>query len=76
MSATDNAFNEGFLEWLSGVYRRTLSTMPADQRAQIEGAFYAGAAFAGRVAQEHGHDTVIAAIEAHLERTRSLADGR
>jgi len=65
-----NEFDEGFLEWLCGCYRRTLDTMPSEQRAQIEAAFYAGAAFAGRVAEQHGHDVVIAAIESHLERTR------
>jgi hypothetical protein len=65
-----NEFDEGFLEWFCGCYRRTLHTMPPEQHAQIEAAFYAGAAFAGRVAEQHGHDVVIAAINAHLERCK------
>ena len=64
-----NEFDERFIEWLCGCYRLTLDTMPPEQRHQIECAFYAGAAFAGRVAEQHGHEVVIAAIESHLERT-------
>ena len=65
-----NEFDEGFLEWLCGCYRRTLDTMPPEQRGQIEAAFYAGAAFGGRCAEEHGHAVVISAIEDHIKRTR------
>ena len=63
-----NKFDEGFLEWLHIVYSKALDTMPSDQRLQIEGAFYAGAAFAGRVAAEYGENIVIEAVGAHLER--------
>ena len=65
-----NAFDEAWLEWLSGCYRRTAHAMPDEQRVQLEAAFYAGAAFAGRVAQEYGHATVIEAINNHLDRQR------
>jgi hypothetical protein len=72
MTQGENAFDEGWLEWLTGCYRRSLPHMPDDQKRQLEAAFYAGAAFAGRCAQRHGHPVVIAAIEAHIERTKRL----
>ncbi len=64
-----NEFDKGFKEWLAGVYRKSLPDMPIEQRAQIEAAFYAGAAFAGRVSAEHGNDVVIEAILRHLEKS-------
>lgn len=63
-----NEFDKGFQEWLAGCYSKALNHMPPEQRVQIEAAFYAGAAFAGRVAEEHGHDVVIEAILRHVER--------
>lgn len=63
-----NEFDKGFHEWLTACYSKTLSLLPPEQRVQIEAAFYAGAAFAGRVTEEHGHDIVIEAILRHLER--------
>jgi hypothetical protein len=74
VSAHDNPFDEGWLEWLSGCYRTQLQTMPPEQRAQLEAAFYAGAAFAGRVSQRHSHQVVIDAIYAHIERAKQSAD--
>jgi hypothetical protein len=64
----ENLFDEGWLEWLAGCYRQHLHNMPEVQRLQLEAAFYAGAAFGGRVANEHGHAVVINAIKAHLDR--------
>lgn len=68
---TDNPFDKGWIEWLSGCFPATLDTMPPEQRAQLENAFYAGAAFAGRCAAEYGNGVVIDAIEAHLARRRA-----
>ncbi len=63
-----NEFDKGFKEWLTGCYSKALNQMPVEQLWQIEAAFYAGAAFAGRVSEEHGHDVVIEAILRHVER--------
>lgn len=61
-----NPLWEGYEKWLAGVYHG--KAMPPDQAHAIECAFFAGAAFGGRVGQQHGDAVVLDAINEHLAR--------
>ncbi|SRR5260221_5375411 len=75
MNLAENAFDEAWLEWLTRCYGDVLATMTDDQKWQLEAAFYAGAAFAGRVTRDHDHEVVLEAIKAHLERKARSVGG-